>query len=84
MNNLNSIPEIDLHNKTKDQAIDLLSDFLKESEERGYKKVRIITGKGLHTKESETTIRDDVIELLNGKYEWRYDNFNDGAIVMKL
>ena len=41
--------EIDLHGRTTDESEHLLSGFIKESSQRGLRKVLIIHGKGKHS-----------------------------------
>lgn len=41
-----NIRVIDLHGQSLDKANDYLSTFIKESSEEGYKRLKIITGKG--------------------------------------
>jgi DNA-nicking Smr family endonuclease len=42
--------ELDLHGFTRGEAQQALEDFLQHSEDQGFKRIRIITGKGLHSK----------------------------------
>lgn len=80
--------EIDLHQMTRDEARKEVSDFLEESEVLGYKKIRIITGKGLHSENGEGVLNTFVKELLGAKgYEYcnaKYNEGGEGAIDIML
>jgi DNA-nicking Smr family endonuclease len=41
--------EIDLHGFTLDEANKVIEKFILESYEKGYKELRVVTGKGLHS-----------------------------------
>ncbi len=56
--------ELDLHSYTLDEAMKQLRSFIRESIESGYKKVRIITGKGLHSPDGVAVLRPAVISAL--------------------
>lgn len=72
--------EIDLHQMTKDEARKEVSDFLEESEALGYKKIRIITGKGLHSKNGVGILNSYIREILDD-YGYSYDSakYNEGG-----
>ena len=54
---------LDMHGMTKDEAYDALERFLKDAQEKGFKIVLIITGKGaLH---SENTLRHHLPRWIN-------------------
>lgn len=42
--------ELDLHGYTADEARMEINDFLEEGREKGWHRVRIVVGKGLHSK----------------------------------
>jgi DNA-nicking Smr family endonuclease len=44
------ISEIDLHGFTLDEANKIVDRFINESYEKGINKIRIVTGKGLHSR----------------------------------
>lgn len=50
--------EIDLHGFTKEEAKIALGDFLSDAESKKYKKVRIITGKGLHSASGQGVLNE--------------------------
>jgi len=50
VNKVNRIRKLDLHGATIDEANELVKKFIIDSHERGYKKIIIITGKGLRSK----------------------------------
>lgn len=76
----NSNAEIDLHGQTIVEAMVVMQDFLDASEEKGFRSVRIITGKGLHSEDPTKTIRRAAREWLfaNG-YEFRYAKQSQGG-----
>lgn len=80
--------ELDLHLMTRDEARREVVSFLAEAETLGYKKVRIITGKGLHSENGEGILRPYVKNMLDGAgYEYqnaKYDEGGEGAIEVLL
>lgn len=54
--------ELDLHQHTRDQAADVVRAFLRESEGAGHTLVRIVVGKGIHSKEGP--VLGDVVRAL--------------------
>jgi len=80
--------EIDLHQMTKDEARRGVDAFLKEAEVLGYKRIRIITGKGLHSESGVGVLSACVKEILNGRgYEYcnaKYNEGGEGAIDVSL
>lgn len=76
--------EIDLHKMTKDEARREVGIFIAQSEVLGYKKIRIITGKGIHSENGEGVLRSYIREILErGNYECfnaKYDEGGEGAI----
>ncbi|MFA7169665.1 MAG: Smr/MutS family protein [Candidatus Paceibacterota bacterium] len=72
--------EIDLHQMTKEEARKEVLDFLEESENFGYKKIRIITGKGLHSENGMGVLNVYVKEMLSGLgYEYQNAKYNEGG-----
>ena len=59
--------ELDLHGLTQREAEGEVWDFLSEAEEKEYLKVRIITGKGLHSENGEGVLKSLVIGILRQK-----------------
>jgi len=55
--------ELDLHEMIRSDALQATTSFLDSSYDKGLKKVRIITGKGLHSKGGEAVLRPAVIEV---------------------
>lgn len=80
--------ELDLHGQYVNPALELLREFLIEAKNNGFKNVRVITGKGIHSDEGHSSLRESVIGYLNGKYEWIYDKsnngLNSGAVIVKI
>ena len=60
---MNVQDEIDLHQMRLDDAVKAASEFLEESRKRGLRKVRIVTGKGIHSENGEAVIRPAVLAL---------------------
>lgn len=60
---MNAQDEIDLHQLRLEDAVKEASLFLEESQKRGLRKVRIVTGKGLHSENGEAVIRPAVYAL---------------------
>ncbi len=57
--------ELDLHGSTSIEAEDALEDFLFEAKKKGWKRVHIIVGKGLHSKNKEPVLPNVVKAKLN-------------------
>ncbi len=57
---MNAQDELDLHEMKLEDAIKATNEFLDQSVRRGLRKVRIITGKGLHSKGGEAVLRPAV------------------------
>ena len=55
--------ELDLHEMLLDDAIAATRSFLDSSYSKGLKKVRIITGKGIHSKGGEAVLRPAVTNV---------------------
>ena len=54
LRNMNPQAELDLHGKTREEAIDLLNEFLRDAQLKDLRKVLIIHGKGIHSKTGPT------------------------------
>jgi len=80
--------ELDLHKMTRDEARKEVGAFLDEAEAQDLKKVRIITGKGLHSESGTGVLNAYVKGILDrGGYEYqdaRYDEGGEGAIEVLL
>jgi len=50
--------ELDLHGYTQAEAKELLYEFLDEAQDCGYRRVRIVTGKGLHSPDGIGIIKE--------------------------
>lgn len=55
--------ELDLHEMVLDDAVAHTRAFLDNSYAKGLRKVRIITGKGIHSKNGEAVLRPAVIDI---------------------
>ena len=60
---MESQDELDLHEMILDDALAATRLFLDRSFAKGYRKVRIITGKGIHSKNGEAVLRPSVIDV---------------------
>ncbi|OJI06874.1 hypothetical protein BK004_01910 [bacterium CG10_46_32] len=70
---------LDLHQHTQHQARAAVRAFLSESEHAGYNLVRIIVGRGIHSKEGPV-LGDAVRALLrDADYEFRDAKIGEGA-----
>lgn len=80
--------ELDLHGQYVNPAMEMLREFLAQAQRNGFRSVRVITGKGIHSEQAGVTIRESVIGYLDGKYQWTYDKsnngLNSGAIIVKM
>ena len=56
--------ELDLHNTVLEDAIPRTDEFISDSISKGLNKVRIVTGKGLHSQKGEAVLRPAVISFL--------------------
>lgn len=72
--------EIDLHQMTRDEARQAVLDFLEEANIHGYKKVRIITGKGLHSEAGVGVLNSYVKNVLDSMgLEYQSAKYNEGG-----
>ena len=56
--------ELDLHMLTKSQAEIELYDFLEKASSLGFRKIRIITGRGLHSENKESILKPFIENIL--------------------
>ena len=82
---------LDLHNTILSTAQSLTEEFISESFEKGLRKIKIITGKGLHSEGGEAVIRPTVISYLQRNTKIRDINTHpkaaeggSGAIIVIL
>ncbi|MCK5490469.1 MAG: Smr/MutS family protein [Candidatus Pacebacteria bacterium] len=59
--------ELDLHGLTREEARSEVLDFLNEAKRSGNSKVRIITGKGLHSENSRGVLKEHIESILEGE-----------------
>jgi len=59
--------EIDLHGLTKEEAKMALENFLSEAKKNKYKKIRIITGKGLHSQSGQGILNQYIRKAIENK-----------------
>lgn len=80
--------EIDLHGFTITEAAQALNDFLEEAKDKKYERVRIITGKGLHSENGRSILNGYVKNILE-KQELKFSDAKiydggSGAIDVQL
>jgi len=72
--------ELDLHMMTREEARREIFEFLEESEALGYARVRIITGKGLHSSGGVGVLGEYVRSLLDeAGYEYQSAKLGEGG-----
>ena len=80
--------ELDLHGLTKEESREEVLDFLSEAKCREYNKIRIITGKGIHSKNNQGVLNEYVRSILvkeNLQYcESKINEGGSGSIDIKL
>ncbi len=80
--------ELDLHGKTKIEATIEIVDFLSYSKSKNYKKLKIITGRGIHSKDGIGILKKHVEDfLLKNGYVFSNAKINEGgegAIIIHL
>ncbi|MEA2097515.1 MAG: Smr/MutS family protein [Patescibacteria group bacterium] len=80
--------ELDLHGLTKEESREEVLDFLSEAKYMEYDKVRIITGKGIHSKNNQGILNEYVQSILieeNLQYcESKISEGGSGSIDVKL
>lgn len=80
--------ELDLHGLTRKEAREEMLDFLSEARIKGYGRIRIITGKGIHSENSQGILNEYVRSIL-AKEDLEYctakiNEGGSGAIEVKL
>ncbi|KKQ60005.1 MAG: Smr domain-containing protein [Parcubacteria group bacterium GW2011_GWE2_38_18] len=79
---------LDLHGYYQVDATAALLEFLAEAEENGYKQVKIVTGKGIHSINQQAVIKDLVEDILRHRdYEYSETKINQGgsgALLVKI
>ncbi len=79
-NYINPEAVLDLHGFTKKEAEEAFFEFLDESQEKGFKKIKIITGQGWHNKDFQSVLKPFVEEILNKEgYPYSDAKINDGG-----
>ena len=80
--------ELDLHGLTKEEAREEVLDFLSEARVKEYNRIRIITGKGIHSENNQGVLNGYVQAiLLKEDLEYCEAKMNEGgsgAIDVKL
>lgn len=80
--------EIDLHGLTKTEAADSLAKFLKDARNKKYDRIRIITGKGLHSENGMSILNKYVKSVLEKEglsySDAKICNGGSGAINVQL
>ena len=85
---INPAAVLDLHGFTKKEAQEAFFEFLDESKEKGFEKIKIITGQGWHNEDFQSILKPFIEELLDEEnYSYSDAKINDGgrgAIIVKL
>lgn len=80
--------ELDLHGYTQAEARSLLHEFLDEAEGEGYRRVRIVTGKGLHSPDGVGVIKELTETILSQAghrfVEAKMNDGGSGALIVTL
>jgi DNA-nicking Smr family endonuclease len=80
--------ELDLHGLYLVSAQELLAEFLVRCKDNNYRRVRLITGKGLHSSSGQPVIREMAIDLLRAadmRFSFGKQNEGgEGVIVVDL
>lgn len=83
--------ELDLHNYTLEEALHQIRVFVGDSIKSGLRKVRIVTGKGLHSPDGVAVLRPAVISALKSDNRIREIDLNpkpqdggSGAVILIL
>ncbi|MCK5085448.1 Smr/MutS family protein [Candidatus Parcubacteria bacterium] len=73
--------ELDLHGLTKEEAREEVLDLLNEANLKEYDKIRIITGKGLHSEGNKGVLKEYVQSILDEKgLEYCDAKINEGGV----
>jgi DNA-nicking Smr family endonuclease len=85
---LNPEAVLDLHGFTKKEAERAFFEFLEESQEKGFRKIKIITGQGWHNKDFQSILKPFIEDLLDKEnYSYTDAKINDGgrgALIVNL
>lgn len=83
--------EVDLHSYLLEEALKVTKDFIASSANHGLKKIRIVTGKGLHSPNCEAVLRPAIIGLVKSSKYVREIELNpkpedggSGAVILIL
>lgn len=80
--------ELDLHGYTQAEAKELLYEFLDEAQDYGYRRVRIVTGKGLHSPDGIGVIKELTETILTQAghrfVEAKLNEGGSGALIVTL
>jgi DNA-nicking Smr family endonuclease len=88
---MNAQDELDLHGCKFEDAVPAAVDFINASSSKGLRKIRIITGKGLHSPGGKSIIRPEIVNAVRNHPAVREADFNpkardggSGAIIIIL
>jgi len=76
---MNPQDELDLHGYKFEEAVTAATDFISSSFSRGLRKIRIITGKGLHSPGGKSIIRPEIVNAVRNHSAVREADFNPKA-----
>ena len=85
---LHTDAELDLHGYRSEEARRALDEFLADAREFGWKRVRIIVGKGIHSENGEAVVPNMVKRhLVSAGLDYTYAKLHEGgegALVVRL
>ena len=62
---MNTQAKLDLHNLTLEEALSRANFFIEDCWSNGLRKIKIVTGKGLHSPNGEPVIRPEIINIIS-------------------
>ena len=76
---MNPQDELDLHGYKFEESVPAATDFISSSYSKGLRKIRIITGKGLHSPGGKSIIRPEIVNAVRNHPAVREADFNPKA-----
>lgn len=76
---MNTQAKLDLHNLTLEEALSRANFFIEDCWSNGLRKIKIVTGKGLHSPNGEPVIRPEIINIISRHSKVREYNIKPKA-----